>query len=1304
MPSTPPPSVPSAGTEQQTAPEQRSPSPEVTIHALASVARIVSSIRASPDLPATLQAVLESVRELLGADMGTIWLLQDPPGELVLAASAGLAREESASLPPRVPVGGESLSAQVARARAPICLGQMEAAGPGGRADRWRLGLASVLGVALRVGDRLVGTLLVGARHPQAFGAEAARLAGAIADVVAPAMDRAALLDEVERLYAGAMQAKARADALAEIGRALASARELDAALDLIAEETLAATESQACGIYQWDAAEALLQPVAVRGLSEGFRREFALVHGEGVSGLVLRGGEPAWTSDVLADPRFQFSPRTKALVSAEGFRSVLVVPIRLKAGFFGTLVTYRWRPHQFTEEEVRFQAALADQAAVAIENARLFERQREAARNAEREKARAEALAAVGRAISASLDLDEVLALLVERAAAATGADAASVLQRDAATDIVRFRQAHGLSTQYWQALAIPPGAGIVGAALGTGQPQWSPDIQTDARFPVPDDVRALNTAEGVRGLLSVPVRGPDGPYGVLNLYRRDRHAFDEEEIAFAIRIAEQAALAIENARLYQEERSRSRDLAALIRAGRAVNSSLDLSQILETIVASAVELTGASVAYLQLVEEGGLLVSRASAGPLQRTLADEVRFAPISVGESFSGGVAARGESLWVPEMTVDPRQIYGEFNARHGIRCYLGVPILAGAQVLGVLSVIAPEGKGTEGRRPVLESLAGQAGIALENARLHAEAVRKRAEAEALQELGRVISSTLESDEIFRVLIERTCQVLGVSRCALWEARQDGEELRLRQRRSVGLNHGAWEEVPLRVGEGTTGACIARRAPVWTADILHDPGIQLSEAGRARVIAEGYRAVCSAPILLPDGPFGVLTIYRDEPHAFDAREVGLLSAFAGQAAIAIQNARLYAETRRAYEDLQAAQEQLVQVEKLRALGEMAGGVAHDFNNLLAAILGRAQLLRLRDVDPQVHEGLAVIERAALDGAETVRRILGFARVRPEAQYAPLDLADLIPQALEVTRPRWKDEAQARGAAIEAVLALEPVPAVLGNAAELREVIVNLVFNAVDAMPHGGRLTVGAHRLLRPTRASGAVNPRRETLADEAGASQELVEVFVRDTGVGMPDRVRRRAFEPFFTTKGAKGTGLGLSVVYGIVSRHGGEVLLESQQGAGTTVMLRLPATDRPAQDPGVPGPSAAARQGRIVVVDDEDVLVEALAELLRLQHHQVHAFTDPRRALEHLAREPADLLFTDLGMSEMSGWDVARRARELHPALSVVLVTGWGHAIDPAQVRERRVNAVVAKPFRVEDILQVVAELLAAHPAG
>jgi signal transduction histidine kinase len=224
------------------------------------------------------------------------------------------------------------------------------------------------------------------------------------------------------------------------------------------------------------------------------------------------------------------------------------------------------------------------------------------------------------------------------------------------------------------------------------------------------------------------------------------------------------------------------------------------------------------------------------------------------------------------------------------------------------------------------------------------------------------------------------------------------------------------------------------------------------------------------------------------------------------------------------------------------------MAGGVAHDFNNLLAAILGRAELLQKRTSDPAVTHGLKVIQGAALDGAETVRRILGFARAKGEEQAEPVDIAALLQQVVEIARPRWKDEAQARGALINVVLELETVPLVRGNAAELREVFLNVLLNAVDAMPSGGTVALGV---------------RARDLDDISDDSlDETVECFVRDTGVGMSAEVRRRAFDPFFTTKGARGTGLGLSVVYGTCPATAGV----SVSTAARTWARPLPCTYR------------------------------------------------------------------------------------------------------------------------------------------
>lgn len=238
---------------------------------------------------------------------------------------------------------------------------------------------------------------------------------------------------------------------------------------------------------------------------------------------------------------------------------------------------------------------------------------------------------------------------------------------------------------------------------------------------------------------------------------------------------------------------------------------------------------------------------------------------------------------------------------------------------------------------------------------------------------------------------------------------------------------------------------------------------------------------------------------------------------------------------------------QEQIIQTEKLRALGEMAAGIAHDFNNLLTIILTRVQLLRLKmaPLESQaIGKDLQAIERAATDGAETVRRIRELTRVQAvERSLEPVDINSLIRDVVELTRPRWYYEAQSKGIHVDCHLNLEEVPLVTGNPAELREVLTNLVFNALEAMPHGGVLSLSTG----PAGAPG------------------WVEVRIQDSGVGIPPEVLRRIFDPFFSTKGPQNSGLGLSVSYGIIASYGGTIEVESQQEEGSTFTIRLRASE-------------------------------------------------------------------------------------------------------------------------------------------
>jgi signal transduction histidine kinase len=447
------------------------------------------------------------------------------------------------------------------------------------------------------------------------------------------------------------------------------------------------------------------------------------------------------------------------------------------------------------------------------------------------------------------------------------------------------------------------------------------------------------------------------------------------------------------------------------------------------------------------------------------------------------------------------------------------------------------------------------------------------------------------------------------------------------------------------------------------VWSADVDRDPppgyadihattGTPLGDAFRTAA----FRAVLAVPMVSRDAVLGAVVVLWDDVHEPDARETRLLTALARQAGIAMDNARLVEDMRRALEELKAAQDTLVRGATLRAVGELAAGAAHHLNNLLAVVLGRTQLLLMKSPPAEMVQSLKTIERSAVDAADTVRRIQAFSTTDRGPEAAPLELNAVIQDALQLTRSRWEHEAQLRGARVEVVFVPGAVPPVHGRAADIREAIANLVLNAVDAMPAGGRLSIRSWR-------------------EDARAV-----VAVTDTGTGMPEDVRRRAFEPFFTTKGVKRTGLGLPVVYGAIRRHGGEITMDSTEGRGTTVTFWLPigtpataAEPAAAQGPAAPETAAATpagpRPAAILVIDDEAPVRQLVAEVLRSRGHSVTAASSGREGLERFRVGRFDLVITDLGMPDITGWDVARAVRGTSPTLPVLVLTGWADAVEP-----------------------------------
>ena len=371
--------------------------------------------------------------------------------------------------------------------------------------------------------------------------------------------------------------------------------------------------------------------------------------------------------------------------------------------------------------------------------------------------------------------------------------------------------------------------------------------------------------------------------------------------------------------------------------------------------------------------------------------------------------------------------------------------------------------------------------------------------------------------------------------------------------------------------------------------------------------------------------------------------------------------------------------SEEALHQSERLRALGEMAAGMAHDFNNILAIILGRAQLA-LQDVeDGKLRKGIQVIEQTAIDAAITVRRLRDFAGAKVGRAFEVVDLNRLVEGALQMVEPRRMEMVETGGVKIEIGAELNEVSPVSGNGAELREALVNIIFNAMDAMPEGGKITVKSEQ------------------------EDSLVVLSVSDTGMGMPEGVKERIFDPFFTTRAPHGTGLGLSVTYGIITRHGGSIDVESAQGEGTTLYIRLPVAEGVEGKRSPEGRPAVINGAKILLVDDDAEVSDVLGLMLQQLGCKVTVASSGKEALRAFKRGDYGLVIADLGMPDMSGRDVARAVKVARPETPVILITGWGVQVGLKELPE--IDGVIEKPFSKDALSAQIAKLLhAGNRAG
>jgi CheY-like chemotaxis protein len=335
-----------------------------------------------------------------------------------------------------------------------------------------------------------------------------------------------------------------------------------------------------------------------------------------------------------------------------------------------------------------------------------------------------------------------------------------------------------------------------------------------------------------------------------------------------------------------------------------------------------------------------------------------------------------------------------------------------------------------------------------------------------------------------------------------------------------------------------------------------------------------------------------------------------------------------------------------------------------------VLTVVLGRIQLLKKQIKDPLILSSLDMIEKSALDGASKVRKIQEFSRPKEGSLDEVIDLNKLLQEVVEITRPKWDIAAKIKGILIEPVLALEKNLFIYGDSSDLRNAFTNIIFNAVDAMPEGGALSIKSHY-----------------------HNNQVVIEFM-DTGIGMTEEVQEKIFDPFFTTKGVLGTGLGMSEVWGIIKRHNGRITINSHVGKGTIIRLFLTLAEKPVEQD-IAQINRQIEPCNILVVDDEEYILEIMKELLTELGHTVTTFSSAPKALDNFKQNRYDIVLTDLGMPEMNGLEMATKIKEFSPQTLVIMMSGWGLSLDEKNT-SNVIDYIINKPFSVEKIVFIISE--------
>jgi GAF domain-containing protein/ActR/RegA family two-component response regulator len=1074
---------------------------------------------------------------------------------------------------------------------------------------------------------------------------------------------------EQRRTHAALDERQRRLRALADVNVALSQQLELKPLLVQITEALARLTGAGSVIFWEVDEASGLLVRRAWTSVPAIVTDELPASLGidSGGAGWVARNRRPLFVEDVTLDERI----RARQWAAGYGLFSFAGVPVVSGDDLLGVLTLNLRREDLPAEDDRELLTSFASQAAVAVRNARLFA-------EATRRRREAEELAQVARMLTESLDVSEVADRMVRSVLPIFDVDAAGLrlVRPDGKLEAIAWA---GSAMGFFQpGHVLEPGDGLVARAVVEGRAVFTRDVFEDQKLTLSEDLRNRLVESGTRALLAAPLHAKGELIGVLAVASREIHDFTEDDANLLQAFADQAALAMQNARLYGEAMRRQRESEEIARFAQTLTGSLDENDIAERIVISVLPaLRALSLGFRLLQPDGSLKVVAQGQG----TGIPPVHGHVVPPGYGISGRVLAEGRTIASTDVLGDPHILLTpemRTNTEESkIGSFLAVPLRVRDEVIGTLSVADVTGRQfTEVEMALLQTFADQAALALDHTRLYAQTRQRLRHVEFIREVIEQVLVPLSLVERLNLIARKAADLFDADRAVVGLKPEGQNQLVIRAGYRLGA--GDLGQV-VELGEGALGLAAATREGVLANDYASWPGRIRRELNTERV--EKVRATIAYPLFIRGEIIGALSVayFGDQDRRFVPEDLDRLATLAAPAALAIEHSRLFDELAARVRELQETQAQLVQAGKLSAVGQLVSGVAHELNNPLSVVIGYGQLLKGKPLPPELRGPIDLVVAQGERMAKIVQGLLLFSRQR-KPERAPVDVPAVIEQtvALRTTRLRLSG--------IRVVTECAPdLPAAEGDVNQLQQVFLNLLLNAEHAI-----LAVGKGDTIRIRAYERVESDRR------------WVVVEFEDNGPGIPSEVMPRIFEPFFTTKKVgEGTGLGLSVSYGIVQQHGGRLTGESLPGR-TVFTVELPTTAAvEAAAPAAPTlPAGVYGFGRrALVVDDEPGMVELVTTLLKDTGWQVEVAATGRSALERVRSTRFDVVLSDIRMPDGSGEDFYRAAVLDQPGLAkrFVFMTGDTANPSPWQFVDEVQAPVLEKPFTADSLFAAIERL-------